>query len=161
MTIPAVKRYPPDFPVGTVIQLGHWKVTTEEIIQFATMWDPQYFHTDADLAKQSFFGGLVSSGLHTQAILHRLQIENFYVGSSIIAGRGIKSMRMFLPVRPNTILRGELEVLDLVTRPDGTSLVTTCGRLFTSDETLALEQVGEAVFSSHPITGATQQELCT
>jgi len=61
-----------DMPVGVELDCGSYAVTEEEIVEFASHWDPQYFHIDRDAAEHSDFGGLIASGLHTAAIFQRL-----------------------------------------------------------------------------------------
>ena len=40
-------------------------MSEEEIVRFATAYDPQWFHTDAQAASaKSRFGGLIASGWH-------------------------------------------------------------------------------------------------
>ena len=51
--------YEKEFPIITSI-----KMTSDEIIKFADQYDPQSFHTDPELAKDSIYGGLIASGLH-------------------------------------------------------------------------------------------------
>jgi acyl dehydratase len=65
-------RYFEDFQVGDIFDLGSTTVTEEEIIRFARQFDPQPFHTDPVLARDSIFGGLVASGWHTTAMFMRL-----------------------------------------------------------------------------------------
>jgi acyl dehydratase len=65
-------RYFEDFRVGDTFDLGSRAVTQAEIIDFASQFDPQPFHTDQQRARNSFFGGLVASGWHTTAIFMRL-----------------------------------------------------------------------------------------
>ena len=36
-----------DFHVGQVIEAGAYAVTEAELVQFASTYDPQWFHTDA------------------------------------------------------------------------------------------------------------------
>ena len=55
------------FPLGERIELGTKLFTAEDIIRFAERFDPQPFHMDAELAKESLFGGLCASGWHTSA----------------------------------------------------------------------------------------------
>ncbi|MCL7466710.1 dehydratase [Phaeovulum sp. NW3] len=38
------------------------------MLDFAHRYDPQYFHSDQEAAKDSLFGELVASGLHTAAL---------------------------------------------------------------------------------------------
>ncbi|MDE1158094.1 MAG: MaoC family dehydratase [Neorhizobium sp.] len=54
-------------PAGTRIVTGTLLFTAEDIIRFAEQFDPQPFHTDADAARHSVFGGLCASGWHTCA----------------------------------------------------------------------------------------------
>ena len=45
------------------------------IVAFASRFDPQPYHLDADAADQSIFGGLFASGWHIAALATRLVIE--------------------------------------------------------------------------------------
>ena len=51
-----------DIEIGTKRDLGTYTFTEEEIIRFATKYDPQVIHTDPEAAKDSIFGGLIASG---------------------------------------------------------------------------------------------------
>ena len=52
--------------------LGAHVFTREDIIDFASQWDPQRFHVDEEAAKHSMFGSLCASGWHTGCIAMRL-----------------------------------------------------------------------------------------
>jgi acyl dehydratase len=65
-------RYYEDLVAGEERLSGARQVTAEEIIEFARKYDPQYFHTDAEAAKSSIFGGLVASGIFTMAVWRQL-----------------------------------------------------------------------------------------
>ncbi len=54
----------------------------EEIVAFASEFDPQPFHLDEEAARGTLFAGLVASGWHTAAITMRLLVE----GGAPIAG---------------------------------------------------------------------------
>ncbi|KAF0957548.1 MaoC/PaaZ C-terminal domain-containing protein [Rhodococcus sp. T7] len=54
--------------VGQRIGLGSWYLSGDEIIEFASKWDPFPFHLDREVAAVSEFGGLVASGAHVLAI---------------------------------------------------------------------------------------------
>jgi acyl dehydratase len=51
-----------EFVVGLVLRSGARIVTGEEIIEFASQYDPQSFHTDATKAKKTRWGGSIASG---------------------------------------------------------------------------------------------------
>ena len=52
---------------GVTVHLGSHSFPSEEIKAFARKYDPQRFHLDEALAKQSIFGGLCASGWQTAA----------------------------------------------------------------------------------------------
>jgi acyl dehydratase len=50
-------------------------VSEEEIVAFARLYDPQWFHSDAEAARQSHFGEVIASGIHVLAIWRQLDHE--------------------------------------------------------------------------------------
>ncbi|MCO4315809.1 MaoC family dehydratase [Phyllobacterium sp. 21LDTY02-6] len=62
--------------LGVEIDLGSHLFTAEEIVAFATKYDPQRFHVDPEAARHSNFGALCASGWHTTAIWMRLNVAN-------------------------------------------------------------------------------------
>ena len=64
-----------DFEVGTTEEFGEYLVTEEEILEFASKYDPQAFHLSDEAAKATLFGGLCASGWHTCAIAMRMLVE--------------------------------------------------------------------------------------
>lgn len=54
-----------DFIVGETFKTKSLHITEEEIIQFATTFDPQYMHIDKEKAEQSRFKGIIASGMHS------------------------------------------------------------------------------------------------
>ncbi|WP_439817888.1 MaoC family dehydratase [Zavarzinia sp. CC-PAN008] len=105
-------RYFDDFKVGERTVCGSYTVTAEEIIRFASDFDPQSFHIDAEAAEDSFFGGLVASGWHSACIMMRLMItatpqEN---RGAFIASPGFEDLRWWKPVHPGDTLTVVTEV---------------------------------------------------
>jgi acyl dehydratase len=56
------------FGIGVTVTLGSHRFDPDAIKAFAQKYDPQPFHTDAEAAKHSVFGGLCASGWHTAAV---------------------------------------------------------------------------------------------
>jgi acyl dehydratase len=56
-----------ELQTGQAFDLGSFVLTREEVIDFARRFDPQPFHLDDDAARESIFGRLVASGVHTFA----------------------------------------------------------------------------------------------
>jgi acyl dehydratase len=89
-----------DFYVGQTITAGPYVVSEAEIVEFASKYDPQWFHTDAIKARGGHFGGLVASGWHTCSIAMRLSVDAVFAGSETLASPGIDNLRWPHPVRP-------------------------------------------------------------
>lgn len=80
-------------------------VTEDAIIRFALVWDSQPFHVDVVAAKDSIFGGLVSSGLQTLMLSYKLYYEHGLLKGTAIAGLGIDEIRFLKPLRPGDTIR--------------------------------------------------------
>ena len=78
---------------GQVIEAGPYVLTEAELLQFARAYDPQWFHTDAQAAADSPFGGLIASGWHTCSIAMRLVVEAALAGSESFASPGLEHVR--------------------------------------------------------------------
>ncbi|MFZ1342319.1 MaoC family dehydratase [Thiothrix eikelboomii] len=101
-----------EFYSGQVIEAGLYTVSEEEILQFATAYDPQWFHTEVETAKQGRFGGLIASGWHTCGIAMKLLVPAALAGSESFASPGLKYVKWPNPVRPNDVLSLRATVLD-------------------------------------------------
>ena len=104
-------RYFEDYHIGERTHIGRHLVTKEEIIEFASKWDPQPIHTDERAAEGSEFGGLIAAGCHLVAIAIRL-ISQSEIGASVIAAAGWDEVRFLHPVRPGDQLSLEVECVD-------------------------------------------------
>jgi acyl dehydratase len=104
-----------DFRAGQTFDLGTYKVTAEEIVEFAREFDPQPIHLSDEAARKTMLGGLAASGWHTCAIAMRLLVDGLFNRSTSIGGVSVDDARWHKPVRPGDTLRGRAEVLG--TRP--------------------------------------------
>lgn len=92
------KWYFEDFAEGQEIMLGGRQVTEEEIIAFATQFDPQPFHIDHDAAAKSIFGKLAASGWHTCSMMMRMVVDGILNDSSSMGSPGLDGIRWIKPV---------------------------------------------------------------
>ena len=119
--------YLEDLTPGRRFTAGPVTVTEEEIIAFASRYDPQPFHTDpAAAAAHPLFQGLAASGWHTAALTMPMVVEAVgHIAGGIIGGGG--ELQWPRPVRPGDSLSLEIEVLEATpsrSRPDrGSALV--------------------------------------
>jgi acyl dehydratase len=102
-TTPPTDRYFEDYTIGATYICGTFTMTEDEIIQFATQYDPQMMHIDRDLAAQGPFGEVIASGWHTIAKTMRLVVENFLPHNGL-AAPGVDEVRWLRPVRPGDTL---------------------------------------------------------
>ena len=102
-----------EFYVGQVIEAGPYELTEAEVLQFATAYDPQWFHTDVDAAAKGPFGGLIASGWHTCGVAMRLVADAVLKGSESYASPGLAYIRWPHPVRPGDQLSVRASVLDV------------------------------------------------
>lgn len=105
-------RFFEDFVVGQVVELGSVTVTADEIIEFATRFDPQLFHTDPDAAAESSFGGLIASGWHTGSLWMRLYADALLLDADSRGSPGVEEIRWRAPVRPGDTLTGTITIRD-------------------------------------------------
>ena len=100
---PPQDRFFEDYVVGATYVCGSFKLSEDEIIAFATRYDPQMMHIDRDLAASGPFGRIIASGWHTIAAAMRLMVDNFLPHNGL-AAPGIDELRWPRPVRPNETL---------------------------------------------------------
>lgn len=112
-----IRLYWEDFSVGEIRDLGHITPTREDIIAFASQFDPQPFHLDDAAGKASMFGGLCASGWHTCSMAMRLMVTNFLHETSSLGSPGLENIKWTKPVYPDDTLR--LQTTVLVTKPMG------------------------------------------
>ena len=103
-------RYYEDLLLGEVRESGARTVTLEELLEFATRYDPQYFHADPVAAKKSMFGEVIASGIHSAALWRALDHE---ISGDIhwICGVAWEDVRWPNPVRAGDTLRARAEPL--------------------------------------------------
>jgi acyl dehydratase len=106
------ERYFEDYVPGSTFEFGSTKVSEAEIIEFATKYDPQTFHTDPAAALNGPFGGLIASGWHTASMMMRLLADNYLSTATSLGSPGIDELRWVKPVRPGDVLHVRVTVAD-------------------------------------------------
>lgn len=99
-----------DFAVGQSFALGPRRVSAEEIIAFATDFDPQPFHMDEAAARTSVLGGLAASGWHTTCLLMRLMCDAVLTGSAVLGSSGMDEVKWLKPLLAGNVVTGTLRV---------------------------------------------------
>lgn len=115
----------------------------EEMLAFATQFDPQRFHVDAEAAAQTMYGGLIASGWHTGSLMMRLTAEGF-LGEHCLGAAGLSELSWPAPVRVGDVLT--LRVGILGTRESGSKpnlgFVELSSEMINQNDEVALRTVG-------------------
>jgi len=146
------KRYWEDFSVGQIEEFGNHTVSEDEIIEFATAFDPQSFHIDPDAAKDHFFGGLIASGWHTGSMLMRMIVKEQLANSSSMGSPGLDELRWITPVRPGETLKARSEVLEVHSHKtrDDRGFVKFRHTILNQDSDVKMTVISTTIFGRKP-----------
>jgi acyl dehydratase len=108
-----------DFRPGDRFDSPGITMTEASIIEFAMRFDPQSFHMDREQAKESFYGGLIASGIHTVAVTFRLFLLTGVLSNNL-GSPGFDEIRWLRPVYPGDTLHANVEVMEA--RPSNSRL---------------------------------------
>lgn len=100
-----------DFTEGGSITFGEKTVTAEEIIEFASEFDPQPMHVDEAAGKASLLGGLSASGWHTCSMFMKMLCDGLLLDSTSQGAPGIDHVKWKKPVLAGDTLRASTTVL--------------------------------------------------
>jgi len=145
-------RYWEDFSAGDVTELGPITVTADEIVEFASRYDPQPFHLDEAAGKATPFGGLIASGWHTMALFMSMFVPAVLNESASLGSPGVDELRWRAPVRPGDTLRGRSTVTGV--KPSSTNpsrgTVFTANELVNQDDVVVLTFTARGLFARRP-----------
>ena len=100
-----------DFRAGQIYDLGSHVLTAEEIIAFASEFDPQPQHTDPHAA-EGLLGGLAASGWHLCAIAMRMMVDGLFIRATSLGAPGVDEVQWRRPARAGERIHLEGAVLD-------------------------------------------------
>jgi len=108
-------RYFEDYALGEIERFGRYEVTRDEMIAFASKYDPQPFHLDdAEASKSPIFKAMSASGWHTAAMAMAMQVAALEAAEpAFVAGLGVDELRWLAPVYAGDVLSSEREVVEL------------------------------------------------
>jgi acyl dehydratase len=103
--------YLEDLPVGKLWHTGEFVMTPEEAVGFASRYDPQPMHLDAEAAATGRFGELIASGWNTAALAMSTCVHAKLFGDTEMLGLGVDKIQWPNPVRHGDRVSVEVEVL--------------------------------------------------
>ncbi|UAW98354.1 hypothetical protein KEM63_16545 [Halopseudomonas nanhaiensis] len=105
-------RYFEDIAPGEVHQLGPRAITLDDSLRFCEEFDRLPFHLDSDQARQSIYGELIASGLHTLSLTASIVVDGFMSQTSMTGASGMRNVRWHRPVTLPNELQVNVTVLD-------------------------------------------------
>jgi len=118
---PVSKLFWEDFHPGQIFEHGPRRITREEIIEFASEFDPQPMHIDEVGARSTMVGALCASGWQSCCMLMRMSADAFILNSSSMGAPGVDEVKWLAPVRPDDEISLRAEVVETrasKSRPD-------------------------------------------
>ncbi|KAB2874718.1 MAG: MaoC family dehydratase [Pseudorhodoplanes sp.] len=106
------RLYFEDFKPGLLGEFGPREITRDEIIAFATEFDPQSMHLDEEAARETMLGGLSASGWHTCGVMMRMLCDWFILNSASMGANAIDEVKWLRPVRPGDQLTLRTTILE-------------------------------------------------
>lgn len=137
-----------EFKVGMVITHPPVVVHEAEMLAFAKSYDPQWFHVDAEGAKQGRWGGLIASGWLTCSLAMRMAVDSALQGSESFGSPGLERLRWQLPVRAGDALRLEATIDSVRTSSsrDDLGIMRWSWRIFNQRDEQVLELEATSLF---------------
>ena len=146
-----------DLEIGMTRSFGGYEVTREEVLEFASKYDPQPFHLSDEAAAQTHFGKISASGWHTCSMTMRMMVENMMNEKSAGLGSpGVDQLRWIKPVYPGDTLRCETEVIEKrrsASRPE-MGIFKSRIRTFNQKDEMVLEMVSNALMRTRDPGGS-------
>jgi acyl dehydratase len=106
--------YLDDLEVGQTTYFGSYEVTRDEVIEFASKYDPQPFHLSDEAAAKTHFGRLAASGWHTcamsMAVIARHVVATEQAG---LGSPGVDELRWMKPVFPGDTLHVSSRIVEV------------------------------------------------
>lgn len=142
----AEKLYYEDIEVGKPKRFGTYAVTRAEIIEMAERWDPQPFHLDDEVAKNSVFGEISACTVHIIAMQSAIAHQN-PEPVAVLAGLGVENLQLRKAVKAGDTLSLETMTLDKrlsASKPDR-GILKTQMRLMNQNDEIVMEQTGNVL----------------
>ncbi len=111
-------HYFEDIEIGEVERFGHYVVEREEVIDFASKYDPQPFHLSDEAAARTHFKKLAASGWHSTGMFMAMFVEHIQERperqAASLGAMGVDELRWLQPCYPGDVLRCEAEVVEKI-----------------------------------------------
>lgn len=105
--------YLEDYYLGQTFEIEPIKITREDMLEYASKYDPRPFHLDDEAASKSKFKKLFASGFMTLNKCWVEWVKTRIDEDGVIAGMGMDNLRWWNPVFEDDMLRSTLTVAEI------------------------------------------------
>ena len=135
-----------------VFELGSYTVERDELVEFASRYDPQPIHIDEEAAAAGPFNGLIASGWHTGSIFMRLFVDGILNDTDGRGSPGVEELRWRHPVRPADTLTATVTVVEAYPSPrDPTrGTVVTFSEMRNQDDVVVMTVRARGLYGRRP-----------
>lgn len=99
-----------DFAPGMTFTLGPVHVSRDDVVGFASEFDPQPMHLDEEAGRASMLGGLAGSGWHMTTLALRMLAEGALAKADVRGLLNIGDLRWRSPFYPDQDVRLAVEI---------------------------------------------------
>lgn len=134
---------------GVVVRTQPRIVTSKEMIEFASRYDPQWLHVDPVRARDGRWKGIIASGWLTCSIAMELMVQNILSDSESFGSPGVDALKWLHPVRPDDMLSLHFEVLRTSKSPSGrTGILLSKSELWNQNDRLVFTMQATTLFET-------------
>lgn len=128
-------------------------VTTQEIIEFALMFDPLDIHIDPEQAARTPLGMHCASGVHTFGMAQRMLCDAFFLETNLVAGGKFDALKLLRPVLSGDRLHLIAQVLNTYphTRKPDRGWVVFNVEVFNQDQNPVLTYETDVLIMRRPV----------
>jgi len=117
------------------------------MLDFASRYDPQWFHVDPKRANAGRWKGLIASGWYTCAIAKEMMVQSVLSGSEAFGSSGSDAIKWLHPVRPDDTVALRFEVLRSSKSPSGrTGILLSKSELWNQNDRLVFTMQETTLF---------------
>jgi acyl dehydratase len=132
---------------GVVVRSPPRAISAKEMSEFASRYDPQWFHIDPVRSRDGRWKGLIASGWLTCAIAMELMVKNVLADSESFGSPGVEALKWLHPVRPDDKLALHFEVLRSSKSPSGrTGILLSKSELWNQNDRLVFTLQATTLF---------------
>lgn len=133
-----------DFQIGDTFQIKSVTIRKENMLAFASEYDPQQIHTDEAHGKSSKFGDIIAPGIMSFMSVWAEFVRSNIISDHFIAAQNFR-INWFSPVFADDTLTGKVLINDLIPRNPYNGIVEVNLSIFNQQNKMVMDTTTEAI----------------